>query len=273
MVIDKIYTLFAPSDELDLDYHVLNGLLSSVSKTYQGSVPIQIKTPISNMPDTMGVIRNNIPINAHCDKLDYNKFIGVRDYYKIQYFKEIVTHYLNPGKVVAFVDADTVIAKPIDLPIDDWDLAFTIRHPWIGGSHYVNLGVWFANIRYDNINRLSWFMQTWLHTPLPGMRNDWANHYQQYMRNEDIRHHTEGNFEFDRIVSQSVINSLCAYDWTGLGTYNWDGLKVLILDERYNYTWKYEDPIRDDVYIYHLKGVGQSKSVRANHLIKEIHGV
>jgi len=269
MEVTRFLTIYVPSTDVHINSGSLKCFVESISNVYEHEVLIEVYSSIDT--DDVNYLFSKYPCQTFTDRnINPEKFFGRRDYHKIEIFNQILSR-VKSQQVIAFCDVDTVIAKPIKLPDDDWDLIFTTRHPWIGEPHYVNLGVWFANVRKDNKNRLSWFMQNWLHTPLWGMRNDWSNHYQTYMKHPDLKSYSEGNFEFDRIVSQSVINSFCAYDWVGQGTYNWDGLKVKIMGEEYNYPWKFGNKMPEDTYIYHLKGTAESKVDRANYLLKELY--
>lgn len=269
MEVTKFATICVPSEDVDIDNEMLRLYTESIYQNYYSGFGAQ---SIIHLAHNRSLDDDSL-VRYQSWRMAKHQWEGRRDYYKIEYFTQVINSVFRENEVIAFMDVDTIITKPIELPDDDWDFIFTLRHPWIGGSHFVNLGVWFANVTPENKHRISWFMQTWLHTPLPGMANDWANHYRKYMKGEDIKSHSEGNFEFDRIVSQSVINSFCAYDWTGAGDYNWDGVKIKIVDEHYNCPWKYDDPIRDDVYVYHLKGVREAKTIRAKYLMEKIYNV
>lgn len=192
-----------------------------------------------------------------------NDFIGQRDYYKIKNNQRVFQD-TKVDTTIVFTDIDTMVVKPVKFfeLKRDWDIAFTVRHPWINEFHPINLGTFFVNKRKDNKHKLQGFLNSWSYDVECERDTAGSKYFYKYINLPQIEPHQE--FMMDRIVQQDYICALAYYEDWAVGEINeWQGLNVLLLDQRYNYCWKFNDKIDPQTYIYHFKGTQQSKTDRA----------
>lgn len=191
-------------------------------------------------------------------KIKDDEYAGKRDYFKIANTKRVVSN-INTG-LLAVLDVDMVINKALVVE-DDFDIAFTQRYLWTSSSQAINLGASFFNIKKGNKEKILSFIDEWLDAPIQ------RNHavYNEFKTLPEIAAHD--SFELDRIVHQDYICALAwKYEWLNPVIYDYNGLKIKILDYKYNFPWQFEQLVYDEISIYHLKGARNSKLKRTEKL-------
>lgn len=228
-----------------------------------------LKSLLKQHPEiTVNLAHHNVDLlDPNQIRFDYYKiknkeYLERRDYFKIENTKRLILKY-SPA-LLAILDVDMLIANPIILE-DDFDIAFTLKHPGHTETHPINLGTSFFNIKATNKHDILRFMKGWLEAPIT--RDNEI--YNEYISLPAILPHKA--FEMDRIVHQDYICALVwKYKWFEEGIYEYNNLRIKILGHKYNHTWRFGDPLDEDVSIYHLRGEKQSKIDRTMELYEKI---
>ncbi len=256
--VDIVGTIYVPEDGGIIEEDQIDYFLGSLQNNIDTRIEIAYNNAnLSFIPDS----------GMYLYKIEDKDYIGRRDYFKIENTKRLIQEY-NPYYhcLLAILDVDMVIAKLISLE-DDFDIAFTLKHPGHSEVHPINLGASFFHIKKNNKNKLLEFMDGWLDAPIS--RDNEV--YNEYMSLPAIRPHKK--YEMDRIVHQDYICALAWENkWFKEGIYEYNNLRIKILGHKYNHTWRFGDPLDKDVIIYHLRGEKQSKLERSKELYKQLYG-
>ncbi len=196
-------------------------------------------------------------------------YMGQRDLYNLINAYSI-TKYSKPD-ILCFLDVDTFLVKPIEFEEDiDFDIAFTIKERGRSHVHTTNMGSFFVNLKKDNKKTiLDFFVSNIIDTRVLDKAGEGSVNFWKYISFPEIKGHID--YLDDYIVQQDYVNSICfAKQWFEPGLYDLNGLKIRLLDERYNRFWYFDEPYNPDTYIYHFKGVRENKLERVKKL-KALH--
>jgi hypothetical protein len=256
--IDVVGTIFAPENDGIIEKRQFHFFFMSL---FRNNISTKLDLAHHNLnmdTDTTGIWEDFINLY----KISDEEYINRRDYFKIENTKRLILKY-SPA-LLAVLDIDMLIANPIILE-DNFDIAFTLKLPWQSEIHPINLGTSFFNIKATNKHDILRFMDGWLDAPIS--RDNEV--YNEYTSLPAIQLHKK--YEMDRIVHQDYICALAwKYKWFEEGIYEYNNLRIKLLGHKYNHTWRFNDPLDEDVSIYHLRGEKQSKIDRTMELYEKI---
>lgn len=259
--VNVVGTIYAPEADCIINTRQVYYFLSSLLKHHP---KITINLAHHNLYNVSGGDHFDTSFQEKFDlyEIKDTEYIERRDYFKIENTKRLILKY-SPA-LLAILDVDMLIANPIILE-DDFDIAFTLKHPGHTETHPINLGTSFFNIKATNKHDILRFMKGWLEAPIT--RDNEI--YNEYISLPAILPHKA--FEMDRIVHQDYICALVwKYKWFEEGIYEYNNLRIKILGHKYNHAWRFGDPLDEDVSIYHLRGEKQSKIDRTMELYEKI---
>ena len=195
-------------------------------------------------------------------------YVGKRDLYNLGNTLDVINNH-SKEDLLCFLDVDMFLVKPIELE-RDFDIAFTIKERSKSNTQITNMGAFFVNLTRNNKENIyDFFVSNIIDTRVLNKAAEGSVNFWKYMSLPEIKPHLD--FLDDYIVQQDYVNSICfAKQWFEPGLYDLDGLKIRLLDERYNRFWYFDEPYNPDTYIYHFKGKRESKLGRVQKL-KELH--
>jgi len=232
---------------VDIEFALVESFINSLEKNETG-FSLDVAGHALSKEQVACLEERNI---ARFSAIEKDRWIDRANYFCAENMLRVIRETDN--ELVCAIDIDIIVSKKIEIE-RDFDIGLTIRSIWLSEHQAVNAGVIFFNVTPENKKDIEEFMVIALdkipQLVVPGTK--------------------EVNYEMDRMGLQTYLCNLAHQQkWIEPGLYQYNGLKIRLLDHRYNYAIQEKGGLLPEVFIYHIKGTRVPKLERIKNIFPE----